>query len=122
MVAGAMVLNPLAVAVLAGLGGALGEVTGYALGRSTRRLVGHGPVPAWLVRGAQRHMALTVLAVSIVPSPFVDAIGIIAGRTGYPLGRFVAYSAIGKVLQSIGFVYLAIWNLSLLTSWLGMEA
>ena len=50
MVAGAMVLNPLAVAVLTGIGGAIGELTGYALGRSTRKLVKHGKMRIQLIR------------------------------------------------------------------------
>ena len=120
MVAGAMVLNPLAVAVLTGIGGAIGELTGYALGRSTRKVVKKGKMPAWLNRIAERHMAISILAISIIPNPFVDATGIVAGRVGYPVGRFLAYSMAGKVVQSIVFVYLALWNLSLLSSLTGI--
>jgi membrane protein YqaA with SNARE-associated domain len=120
MVAGAMVLNPLAVAVLTGIGGAIGELTGYALGRSTRKLVKNGKMPAWLNRVAARHMAITILVISIIPNPFVDAMGIVAGRFGYPVGRFLAYSMAGKVVQSIAFVYLALYNLSLLSSLTGI--
>ena len=89
MVAGALVLNPLAVAVLTGVGGAIGEITGYALGRSSRSVVKTGMVPAWLERSAKRHMAVGILAISIIPNPFVDAVGIIAGRVGYPLRLFL---------------------------------
>ena len=120
MVAGALGLNPLAVAILTGVGGAIGEITGYALGRSSHRLVKTGMVPAWLERSAKRHMAASVLAASIIPNPFADAVGIIAGRLGYPLRLFLAYSIIGKVVQSIVFVYVALWNLSLLNSWLDL--
>ncbi len=118
MVAGALVLNPLAVAVLTGIGGAVGEITGYALGRSSRRFVKGGSGPGWLSRSAERHMAPTLLAVSIIPNPFVDVIGIVAGRMGYPLKLFLAYSIIGKVVQSILFVYIALWNISLLSNWI----
>ena len=38
LLAGAIVLNPLAVAILSGVGGALGEMTRYALGRSSGKL------------------------------------------------------------------------------------
>ena len=122
LVAGALVLNPLAVAILTGIGGAVGELTGYALGRSSRRLEGPVKVPEWLTNRARRHMAATVLAVSIIPSPFVDTIGIVAGRLGYPLRLFLAYSIVGKVIQSIVFVYLALWNISLISSWTGLGA
>ena len=120
LVAGALTLNPLAVAVLTGLGGALGEMTGYALGRSSRAVVKGRAPPPWLQRAAKRNMTVSIIAISIVPSPFVDVIGVVAGRMGYPVGRFLAYSAVGKVIQSIAFVYLALWNLSLVGPWLGL--
>ena len=121
MVAAALVLNPFTVAVLTGIGGALGEITGYALGHSSRGLVKPVKTPAWLGRNVERHMAVSILAVSIIPNPFVDVIGIIAGRLGYPLVSFLVYSVIGKVLQSIVFVYLALWNISLIGSWVGLD-
>ncbi|MFC1935394.1 VTT domain-containing protein [Chloroflexota bacterium] len=120
MVSGALVLNPLAVAVLTGIGGAVGEITGYALGRSSRKFVKGGKGPAWLSRSAEKHMAPTLLAVSIIPNPFVDVIGIVAGRAGYPVKLFLTYSIIGKVIQSIAFVYIALWNISLLSNWIDL--
>ena len=65
-------------------------------------------------------MAATILAASIIPDPFVDVIGIVAGRMAYPIGLFLAYSTVGKVIQSILFVHIALWNLSLLSSWLNL--
>ena len=120
MIAAALVLNPLAVALLTGVGGALGEITGYALGRSSRAVIKKGTGPGWLTRRAEKHMALSLLAISIIPNPFVDAVGIIAGRLGYPVRRFLVYSIIGKVVQSIVIVYVALWNISLISSWIGV--
>ena len=117
MVGGALVLNPLAVAVLTGIGGAVGEITGYILGRSSRNFAKDRRGPAWLSNIAENHMAPTLLTISIIPNPFVDFIGIIAGRVGYPVKLFLAYSIIGKVVQSILFVYIALWNISLLRNW-----
>ena len=122
MVAGAMVLNPLAVAILTGVGGAFGELTGYGLGRSSRKVLKSVKIPRWLEGLADRHMAGTILAISIIPNPFVDTVGIIAGRLGYPVRRFLVYSIVGKVVQSIAFVYLALWNISLVSSWTGIGA
>ncbi len=120
MVGGALVLNPLAVAVLAGVGGAIGGITGYILGRSSSRFVKGGNGPAWLSRSAERHMAPTLLAISIIPNPFVDVTGIIAGRIGYPMKLFLAFTIIGKVVQAIVFVYIALWNISLLSNWIDL--
>ena len=62
-------------------------------------------------------MAISILLVSIVPNPRVDVIVVVAGRVGYPLHRFLALSSVGKVVQSMAFLYVALWNLSVITSW-----
>ncbi len=116
MATSALVLNPLAVGIVSGIGGGLGEIAGYALGRSSRKLVKKSYVPAWLTRRVDKHMTLTLLFVSVVPNPFMDVVGIIAGRNRYPLYQFLACTIIGKVIQSVGFVYLVMWNLSLFRS------
>jgi uncharacterized membrane protein YdjX (TVP38/TMEM64 family) len=67
-------------------------------------------------------MAASILIISIVPNPFVDGVGIVAGRLGYPLHRFPLWSIIGKVVQSIAYVYLVLWNISLVSSWLGLAS
>ena len=118
MLAAAMVLNPFAVAILSGVGGGLGEITGYALGRSSRTFGKKVRLPSWLSGFAESHMGIIILAASIIPNPFVDFIGILAGRLVYPVQRFLVFTIIGKVIQCVGIVYLAIWNASLVSSWL----
>ena len=121
MVAAAVLLNPLAVAVITGAGGAVGELTGYAVGRGSRSMMKRASLPGWLDRYAANHMGITILLVSVIPNPFVDVIGIVAGRMGYPVGRFLAYSIVGKVAQSIVLVYLALWNIALVGGWLNLD-
>ena len=66
-------------------------------------------------------MGLAILAISIIPSPLVDTIAIVAGRLGYSLKRFMFYAIVGKVIQCFVIVYLALWNYSLISSWLGLN-
>ena len=120
IIAAAMVLNPFAVAVLTGVGGAIGELTGYAVGRSSRAVGKRAFLPARLDRYVRAYTGPRILVFSIVPNPFVDVIGIIAGRNGYSVGRFLVYSIVGKVVQSIVLVYAALWNLSLIAGWLNL--
>lgn len=56
MIAAAMTLDPMDVAIIAGAGGAVGELTGYALGRSSRRVIKGAALPGWRSRHAERHM------------------------------------------------------------------
>ena len=74
--------------------------------------MGGGRVAAWLTRMAERRMSLAILPLSALPTPFFDAVGLIAGRTRYPIGKFLLFTAIGKVIQCAAVVYVAIWNLS----------
>ena len=39
-----------------------------------------------------------------------------------PHSQVVVYSIVGKVVQSIAFVYLALWNISLVSSTLGLSS
>jgi len=120
VIAASLVLQPWAVGLLAGVGGALGEMTGYAVGCSSHRIVKQRRIPAWLYRATSRHMALTILTVSIIPNPFVDFVGIIAGRLCYPIPSFLTYTIIGKTVRAVLLAYAAAWGLPLLAGgWIG---
>lgn len=108
--AASVVLTTWVVGLLAGIGGALGEMTGYAVGCASHRLVKQRKVPEWLYRAVQRHMGLTVIAVSIIPNPFVDFVGLIAGRLCYPVGAFLAYTVVGKTVRGVLLAYLFSWG------------
>ena len=66
-------------------------------------------------------MGLTVLVGNAVPNPLVDVISIIAGRLRYSLSKFLGYAMAGKVVQSRLVVYVALWNISLISAWIGLD-
>ena len=121
MLATAFTLNPWIVSIVSGIGGGIGEISGYAIGRSSKKLIKDGKRMNWLIRVSEGRMGLTIFAISIIPSPLVDTIAIVAGRLGYPLKRFLFFAIIGKVIQCFIIVYLALWNYSLISSWLGLS-
>lgn len=121
MLAAAFTLNPWIVSIVSGIGGGIGEISGYAIGRSSKKLIKDGKRMNWLIRVSEGRMGLTIFAISIIPSPLVDTIAIVAGRLGYPLKRFLFFAIIGKVIQCFIIVYLALWNYSLISSWLGLS-
>lgn len=114
IIAASVVLQPWAVGLLAGLGGALGEMSGYAIGCASHRLVKQPKIPGWITRAASKHMTSTVLAVSIIPNPFVDFVGLVAGRLCYPVGPFLAYTMLGKTLRATAIAYAAAWGIAFL--------
>ncbi len=87
------------VGVVAGLGEALGELTGYAIGVSGRDLIAKGK---WYEKA--NHWMVTygfwcVAFFAFIPNPFFDAIGFAAGVLRYPLWKFVLACMIGKSLK-----------------------
>ncbi len=100
-------LDPLWVGVVAGLGSATGELSGYFLGYYGRRAVPTDTSRLW--RLAERvfrkwgFVALFVLA--MIPNPVFDALGILAGTLRYPIGRFWLATAPGKILKFSSIAY-----------------
>jgi membrane protein YqaA with SNARE-associated domain len=94
-----MSLNPLVVTLVAGLAGALGELTGYIIGASGRELF-----PPGKLYDKANHWMVTygfwcVAFFAFVPNPFFDAIGFAAGVLRYPLWKFILACFLGKSLK-----------------------
>ena len=94
-----MFLNPLGVTLVAGLAGALGELTGYIIGASGRELLQGGKLydkaNHWMVT----YGFWCVAFFAFVPNPIFDAIGFAAGVLRYPLWKFVLACFLGKSLK-----------------------
>ncbi len=105
------VLTPWGVALAAGTGAALGELTGYLAGWSGKAVVEDTPryrqVYAWMTR----YGALTVLVLAFLPLPLMDLAGIVAGATRMPLWRFLFWCWVGKVLKMLAVAVLGAWLL-----------
>lgn len=95
----AFYLDPLMVTLVAGLAGALGELTGYVIGASGRGLIPHGKLydkaNHWMVK----YGFWCVAFFAFVPNPLFDAIGFAAGVLRYPLWKFVLACFLGKSLK-----------------------
>jgi membrane protein YqaA with SNARE-associated domain len=94
-----MFLDPITVALVAGLAGALGELTGYVIGASGRDLF-----PKGALFDKANHWMVTygfwcVAFFAFVPNPVFDAIGFAAGVLKYPLWKFVLACFLGKFLK-----------------------
>jgi membrane protein YqaA with SNARE-associated domain len=99
------VFNPLWVAVAAGSGAALGELSGYLAGFSGQGIVERTKwsdrFEAWM----RRYGPITVLVLSFVPNPLFDVAGITAGVLKMPLWHFLLFCWIGKVLKMMVFAF-----------------
>jgi uncharacterized membrane protein YdjX (TVP38/TMEM64 family) len=93
--------DPLLVGIVAGLGQAVGELTGFAAGRSGRSLLsGHARdsrLSGWL---RQRGM-FVIFVLALIPNPLFDVAGIAAGAVRMPVLRYLAAAASGKVIKNV---------------------
>jgi len=100
------VLNPWGVALAAGTGAALGELTGYLAGWSGTAIVAdthrYAQVRGWM----QRYGALTVFLLAYLPLPLMDFAGIAAGATRMPIARFLFWCWLGKVGKMLTVAFL----------------
>jgi membrane protein YqaA with SNARE-associated domain len=96
-------LDPVLVGLSAGIGSAIGESSGYILGRSGRAALGNGsadsPLAARIEGLVRRYGVPTILVLAIVPNPFFDMAGIAAGATRMSPAAFFAATAIGKFVR-----------------------
>jgi membrane protein YqaA with SNARE-associated domain len=94
-------LPPLLVGLAAGVGEALGELTGYAAGFGGRAVIEDQKVYDRLEDWMQRRGGITVFVLSVFPNPFFDLAGIAAGSLRYPLWRFLLVCWLGKTIKTI---------------------
>ncbi|MEM7822979.1 MAG: VTT domain-containing protein [Candidatus Aenigmatarchaeota archaeon] len=91
------IFNPWLVGLCAGIGGALGELTTYFLGRGGRRVLKN---KNWIKRAERwaKHWGvfLVILIFNATPLP-ADVAGLVGGVIGYDLKKFFLACLIGKI-------------------------
>jgi len=109
-------LNPLVVSIVAGLGSALGEFTGYAAGYASRGFVAPETNQSrWydrLFRWIGAYPFLTILTLAAIPNFLTDLCRIIAGRIAYPFPKFLLATFIGKSIRFGIAAYIGAWFFS----------
>jgi uncharacterized membrane protein YdjX (TVP38/TMEM64 family) len=106
------VFNPLAVGLVAGAGAALGELVGYLAGFSGQGVVERADIYDRLTGWMQKNGALTVFLLALVPNPFFDVAGIIAGILKMSIFKFLLWCWAGETLKMTMFAYLGSSTLS----------
>jgi uncharacterized membrane protein YdjX (TVP38/TMEM64 family) len=99
------VFNPFWIAIAAGSGAALGEITGYLAGFSGQAVVENKIWYERLTRWLKRYGNITIFLLAVVPNPVFDIAGITAGMLRMPLWRYLLWSWLGKIVKMLGFAY-----------------
>jgi membrane protein YqaA with SNARE-associated domain len=99
------VLNPLGVALAAGAGAALGEITGYLAGFSGQKIIERVPQYIKLENWMRKYGSPTIFVISAIPNPFFDLAGAIAGTLRMPVNKFLFWCWLGETTKMIFFAY-----------------
>lgn len=113
---GAIFSNPFAVGLAAGLGGTIGELSGYLAGFSGQAIVERMDVYNRIKPWVDRYGGWAILVLSAIPNPFFDIAGIAAGIAKMPLRTFIIFSGIGQLIKMTAFALAGHYSISFLSS------
>lgn len=104
------------VGLVAGVGEALGELTGYLAGIGGRAIIEDEKTYSRLVSWMERRGGITVFVLSAIPNPFFDLAGIAAGTLRYPVWRFLLFCWLGKTLKTMLVAWAGAQSFSMIES------
>ncbi|MBI4670560.1 MAG: VTT domain-containing protein [Chloroflexi bacterium] len=99
--------NPLIIGIVAGLGQALGETTGYLAGYSGQELIDSSPRYIRMASWMRRYGAVTIFVLALVPNPLFDIAGLVAGALCMPFWIYLSVTVAGKVIKNVALAYAA---------------
>ena len=104
------------VGLVAGLGEAIGEFSGYAAGFGGRVIVEDKPSFLRMKRWMEKRGTLTMFLLSTVPNPVFDVAGLAAGAVRMPMRRFFLAVWSGKTIKNMWLAGMAAAGVSVITS------
>jgi membrane protein DedA with SNARE-associated domain len=110
------IFNPIGVALSAGTGGALGELSGYLAGFSGQSVVertdAYDRVKPWV----DKYGGWAIMVLSAIPNPLFDVAGIAAGIAKMPLHTFLIFTWIGQIIKMGIFALAGRYSIQLFTA------
>ena len=97
------VYNPFLVGLFAGTGAAIGEMSGYFLGRSGRGVILSKENESKVELQMKRYGDLAIVLLAFIPNPAFDIVGMVAGGLKIPWYRFLLWCWVGKTLKMLVF-------------------
>jgi membrane protein DedA with SNARE-associated domain len=112
------IFNPFGVGLAAGLGGTIGELSGYLAGFSGQAIVERMDVYNRVKPWVDKYGGWAILVLSAIPNPFFDVAGIAAGIAKMPLQTFLLFSGIGQLIKMTAFALAGHYSISFLSTFL----
>jgi len=95
--------NTVRVALAAGSGAALGELSGYLAGLGGQTVLENRKIFQKLSRWMEKHGAVTVFVLSALPNPLFDLVGVVAGALKMSPWKFLFWCWAGETLKMLVF-------------------
>ena len=108
-------LPPLHVGLVAGVGEALGELTGYVAGYAGSAVIVHRKRYELIQGYMQEYGLVTIFVLSVIPNPFFDLAGIAAGTMRIPVWQFLAACWAGKTVKTIAIAFAGAGSITFLS-------
>jgi uncharacterized membrane protein YdjX (TVP38/TMEM64 family) len=105
---------PLMVGLVAGLGDAIGEFSGYALGYAGTDALRRRRIYQLFMRWMGRNGTITIFLLSTFPNPFFDIVGAAAGASRMKPLRFFLATLAGKTVKDVFLAYGGTFSIGLL--------
>jgi len=95
-------LNPVLLGVVAGIGSAIGELTGYVAGEGARDLLNKNIKESKKIEEiVRRYDMLGIFVFAFIPNPLFDVAGIVAGGLRIPWWKYIIACAAGRVIRYV---------------------
>ena len=98
-------LNPLIVALVAGAGASLGELSGYLVGFSSQGIAERTSWYNKIENGIKRFGGWAVFLLAAIPNPLFDVAGAVAGSMKMSVWKFLFFAWLGETTKMIIFAY-----------------
>ncbi len=116
------IFNPVGVAIAAGLGASLGELTGYLAGFSGQGVAERSRLYYRLTSWMKAHQNLAygaIFLLAFIPNPAFDMAGMASGALKIPIWKFLLACSAGKILKMLLFAYAGYYSVSWLSVLVG---
>ncbi len=95
--------NTIRIALAAGSGAALGELSGYLAGLGGQAVLEKRNIYQTLTGWMEKHGAVTIFVLSALPNPLFDLVGLIAGALRMSPWKFFFWCWVGETLKMLVF-------------------
>lgn len=105
----ATIYNPVVTALIGALGCSIGEFTGYFTGYYGSKVIERSLIVNKITTIYQKSPRLAILIFAILPLPFFDVLGILAGSVKMKKSVFFIICFIGKSIKMLIYAYLGVY-------------